>query len=1743
MSRDALVVGLNTYQWLPSLGAPGRDAQAVADRLQLSGEFRVRRSPEVIVAGQPQVGGLLSMPELEAALVQLFLPSGPPPETALFYFSGHGLQKPFGLHEGYLATTESNPEAGFYGLSLLWLRQLLDRSPVRQRIVWLDCCHSGALLDLREADPGGRSGVDRCFVAASRSYEAAYESLDGRYSVLTEAILTGLDPDRSVSGVITNLDVTQTVSQALKGELQQPLFDNSGGEIVLTRALVRGGMEPARAFQPIAQGAGQSGYPVIAERMILRDGYRLVSDAAPFVDLLGGDGLSRGDSTGRGRSNAGESSSFGGRSSEPDWICPFPGLRYFDPTDAPFFTGREAMVQELILQLRQDNWLALVGAASSGKSSLLRAGLIPALRQGRLWPGSDRWEIRLIQPGDQPLLNLATAFVEPEAIGLDRADQLRRAMNLLEDGPTGLSTLVRTSVSRSRDRRAWSALEPEIQPRFLLVIDQFEDLLQLAGPAAEAERSRLIASLLQAAADLPQLMIVVSIRSDLWPGLQTYESLLARMERSQRPIEPLNAAQLRLAIERPAAQVGLRCDPPLVQQLVRDLEPCPARLALLQLVLSAIWLFQFKAGSLDRGLLQSTYTALGGLSGLLCNHATATYEVLEPEDQALAQRIFLALTQLGQGTQDSLRPLPKAELLGQSGGPALAKVLERLIQARLIVNSAIGPTPIGPSAIGQSGPDPLRQPALQEPIGAAPDWIEPLAQGPVNPRSIAVALTGQSCERIDLPLGPTLEAVHESLIRNWAPLQDWLSQRRGHIAIQRRIEAAASDWQHHGESRHWESLLQGPKLREAETYLKDYPQELTILARRYIALSRRGQRRTRRQRRLVHIALPLAVAMALGMTAYQLRSLGRTQQAQAQHEKIAQSQEQAALAQKILDDDRGDPMTALLLSRAAAELGAWTVEAQHSLRAALRSLQLRADIQSQGPITQMALSPDQQHLAAIDANGELQLWDVQKLPKQGSRGQRPRRLRWQKPNQSLLGRTWGLRTLQRWTSPKPQKIKAIAFSADSSQIAAIAENDAQVLIWNVQDGQVQTQLRDFTAPVDQIRYSPTRNLLATASGGSVDLWRIEAPAAKPSLISRSLIAPAIAEPLAHLGHRPIPGPVIDLQFDGSGRWLMIQGNPTDQAPLRLWDLEKDALTEPDLSALGTFDLSAAVISPRGDRLAIAQRDGRLHLWQPDQSLRPLATQLLPDNGPIVQMAFSPDGQSLVTRHGRQVWLWDLLTAKPKERLVEFATASQAAQASPGNSANLIQPANRSGQLGRSNPVPPSTNPSQNPAAANQLAIESPQLLRFSPDGQRLLVSGAQIERGNLRQDVRLFELSHGKAIATLRGNAEPIRDAQFAPRGDRFATMTNQGRIQIWQSEPGHELPTIDLPLDLLTQGFAGGSRTSTPMSWLALRPKVNQPLPQDLEFVAITRGGDLFRWNAMTGKLKGQPFSLLQLPELQGSPSTPLEAAAWSDVSNRLALVKDGQLWLWSLADRGQGRQLKGADRTSMVQFSRNGNWLIGIGGSQVSLWDVALGKLNLQINTLSPVREFQLSAQGRHLATLGEDGHIRLWDLLTGQGIGDLVPQNLSAWAISPDGGSLALASHDGHIVQMGAGAPNQPFKAIHPMVSTRNEPIRSVAFSQNGQTIAAASASGVAYLWDRKTGLELTTLESPDAQIDGVTFSRDSQFLATTTSRNQVEFWAATPESLLSLARERSLRSMSADDCRRYLRSRPKAFCDPS
>jgi uncharacterized caspase-like protein len=239
-TRDALVVGINTYSYtkFTNLSTSASNAEALAEILEKYGEFKVKRLPAVkdkenntIRVGKKTS---VTLTQLEEAIIQLFKPEGKNiPDTALLYFSGHGLRKDRGVQQGFLATSDVNPDLGNWGLSLQWLRQLLQESEVKQQIIILDCAYSGEILNFTEADPGdGGKGRDRCFIAASREFESAYDSLDSEYSVLTAVLLKGLKPNQKHS--VTNNTLIDFLQQQSLFYPQRFIFANSGEPIIIT---------------------------------------------------------------------------------------------------------------------------------------------------------------------------------------------------------------------------------------------------------------------------------------------------------------------------------------------------------------------------------------------------------------------------------------------------------------------------------------------------------------------------------------------------------------------------------------------------------------------------------------------------------------------------------------------------------------------------------------------------------------------------------------------------------------------------------------------------------------------------------------------------------------------------------------------------------------------------------------------------------------------------------------------------------------------------------------------------------------------------------------------------------------------------------------------------------------------------------------------------------------------------------------------------------------------------------------------------------------------------------------------------------------------------------------------------------------------------------------------------------------------------------------------------------------------
>ncbi|MFC9236488.1 hypothetical protein ACFTZK_08560 [Streptomyces decoyicus] len=323
------------------------------------------------------------------------------------------------------------------------------------------------------------------------------------------------------------------------------------------------------------------------------------------------------------------------RPQEDDSDPPYKGLARFEPGDAKLFFGREELTSQLAETARRHRVSALVGASGSGKSSLLRAGLVPHLRQ-------------------------------PEA---DATEQAPAAIRILTPG---------AHPATHRER-----LAPAHGPgETWLLVDQFEELFTLC--IDDEERNAFIECLLAARDDDSRLRVILVVRADFFGHCATHRELAAALKNATLLAGPMDTDQLRAAIVRPAATHGLIVERDLTARIIKDVADEPGALPLMSHALRETW--RRRSG---RTLTTQVYEAAGGLRGAIARTAEDTYHRLSPAEATLARHILLRLIAPGNGTQDTHRPTAQSEFTATDPHGAQvqtrpAEVLDHLARSRLI---------------------------------------------------------------------------------------------------------------------------------------------------------------------------------------------------------------------------------------------------------------------------------------------------------------------------------------------------------------------------------------------------------------------------------------------------------------------------------------------------------------------------------------------------------------------------------------------------------------------------------------------------------------------------------------------------------------------------------------------------------------------------------------------------------------------------------------------------------------------------------------------------------------------------------------------------------------------------------------------------------------------------------------------------------------------------------------------------
>lgn len=344
---------------------------------------------------------------------------------------------------------------------------------------------------------------------------------------------------------------------------------------------------------------------------------------------------------------------------EPAEASPYKGLESYGVADAALFFGRAALIGELVTYLEAHSFLAVVGASGSGKSSLVRAGVVPALNGGEIIRDSDKWSVHIITPTARPLHALAGELTKD-------SESVTAQATLLDD---------MSSEPRSLDFFAVRLCARTRAARLLLVIDQFEEVFTLCRDPGQ--RQAFVANLLAAAAAGDRTTVLVTLRADFYAHCAEFEELRTALAQHQVYIGAMARAELREAIVRPAAAGGWGLEPGLEARLLRDVADQPGALPLLSHALLETW--KRRSGRL---LTLQGYETAGGVSRAVAETAERVYATLTSEEQLAARRIFVRLTAPGfDGAPDTRRRLPIREL---AAIPDAEPVLQKLENARLV---------------------------------------------------------------------------------------------------------------------------------------------------------------------------------------------------------------------------------------------------------------------------------------------------------------------------------------------------------------------------------------------------------------------------------------------------------------------------------------------------------------------------------------------------------------------------------------------------------------------------------------------------------------------------------------------------------------------------------------------------------------------------------------------------------------------------------------------------------------------------------------------------------------------------------------------------------------------------------------------------------------------------------------------------------------------------------------------------
>lgn len=1099
---------------------------------------------------------------------------------------------------------------------------------------------------------------------------------------------------------------------------------------------------------------------------------------------------------------------------EPD--NPYKGLRAFTEADAINFFGRERLVNNLLERLQGDalisRFMAVIGPSGSGKSSVVRAGLLPQLRRGAV-AASDDWFYVEMTPGHHPLEELEAAL-------------LRVAIN----PPASLLEQLRADT-RGLVRAIKRVLPVDTETELVLFIDQFEETFTQAED--ESERAHFLASLAEAANDPNcRLRLLLTLRADFFDRPLVYAAFGQLVSSASVVVLPLSHDELRDAIVRPAENAGLVLDLDLITQIIAEVGDEPGTLPLLQYALTE--LFERRDG---RRLTVEAYAEIGGVTGALARRADDIYAGLAPDEANAARQLFLRLVTLGEGQEDTRRRANLHELFSLEGDDVLMQqVIDLFGQYRLLTFdhdpiSRIPTVEVAHEALIRrwgvlrtwldNSRDDLR--SQRRVAQSAAEWLRTeqddsylargtqLEQYEAWSRETHLALTTDEQHYIDASLQARTQRQAAEVARQ---AREAAIERRSRNILRTLVTVLAI-------ATVGALLLTGFAFNQGQVAL-DNAATATIaqgeaLMQSDIASTQAAIADTNRLDAEANAAQARSIAFVAN--AQLALNDGNTDQAilfaqQANAEGISNAQTRRVLAdaayapgtRRVFTEhtarveavaylpvgDRalsaGRDNVLLLLDLATGEVlrtfeghTDWIYDVQvnaagdRALTGSVDTTLIEWDLDTgeivqqftghTGPVRAVAYLPDESGVVSIAENGEFFVWDLQAA--------------------AIIAQSDAIMSSVRSLAVSPSGFTALT-----------GQDDGSIILWNVQTA---TPLLTFTAengghaaPVWGLDYTPDEAGFVSASeDATLLLWTFEAAqpvvrfegghtarvtsvafdASGTQLASSSedntvILWDALTGAVMRqfIGHTFL---VYDVAFAPGGDTILSAS--WDQT-VRHWDINHGAQAA-QLDA-HMDSVRSVVYSDAGDKLVSGGLDGRVLVW--DVADKQLTLELTGHNGGVNAVAISPDDRLMASgADDERVLVWDATTGEVLHDLTGHSDAVWALAFSPDG--NLIASGSRDNTiiLWDAN-----TGEQLNRLFGHTFRISD---VEFSPDNRLLLSSSYD-------QTLILWRLESGDDVRRMAGHDDWVTSATFNSDGSQIVSSSADNTLILWDTLTGEQL-------------------------------------------------------------------------------------------------------------------------------------------------------------------------------------------------------------------------------------------------------------------------------------------------------------------------------------------------------------------